>query len=201
MLGYLTHDIARFASENPTIDEMIMKIYGYSMSSPVGFLSVAFSVVALVLAVYAGTHMVSAREEETAGGPTPCVVAGTSRARWLGSRIGVALGAMLALALVAAVGAWAGANVSGASVGLLDVGRGLVQRDPDGAAVRRALGAGVRRGASGDGLCRVRGGRPSRSSIQIVGGLSSAPSWLTKLSPFSHIAPVPAASVDVPRRS
>jgi hypothetical protein len=33
--------------------------------------------------------------------------------------------------------------------------------------------------------------------IQIVGGLSTAPSWVMDLSPFSHLAPVPATPVDV----
>lgn len=195
VLGYLTHDMGRFASENPTIDDMIAKIYGFSMSSAVGFLSLAFSVVALLLAVYAGTHMLSAREEETAGRVDNLVVIGTSRTRWLVSRIGIALGAMLALAFVAAVGAWAGANVSGSPVALGDVVEGSYNVIPTallfGGLSVLAFGV-VPRATAYVAFGAVTAG----FLIQIVGGLSSAPSWVTKLSPFSHIAPVPAAAVD-----
>ena len=196
VLGYLTHDMGRFAAENPTIDDMITRIYGFSISSAVGFLSLAFSVVALVLAVYAGTHMMSAREEETSGRVDALVVVGTSRARWLVSRVGVALGAMLALALVAAVGAWAGANVSGASVSLRDVVAASYNVIPTalffGGLSVLAFGAVPRLTAT-----VAFGAVAVAFLVQIVGGIASAPSWVSKLSPFSHIAPVPAASVDV----
>ena len=32
--------------------------------------------------------------------------------------------------------------------------------------------------------------------VQVFGGMASSPAWVTKLSPFSHIAPVPASPVD-----
>ena len=195
VLGYLTHDMARFAAENPSIDDMIKRIYGFSMGSAIGFLSLAFTVVALVLAVYAGTHMLSAREEETAGRVDNLVVAGTSRARWLMSRIGVALGAMLGLAFVAAVGAWAGANVSGSSVGLLDVVEGSYNVIPTalffGGLSVLAFGVAPRATAA-----VAFGAVMLAFLVQIFGGMASSPAWVTKLSPFSHIAPVPASPVD-----
>jgi ABC-2 type transport system permease protein len=196
VLGYLTHDMARFADENPSIDDMIKRIYGFSMSTAAGFLSLAFSVVALVLAVYAGTHMLNAREEETAGRVEGLVVGGTSRTRWLISRIGVALGAMLGLALVAAIGAWAGANLSGSSVGLIDVVEGSYNVIPTALLFGglSVLAFGVVPRAT---IYVAFGAVTFAFLIQIIGGLSSSPAWVTKLSPFSHIAPVPAASVDV----
>jgi len=196
VLGYLTHDMARFAAENPTIDDMIKRVYGFSMGSAAGFLSVAFSVVALVLAVYAGTHMLVAREEETTGRVEHLVVGGSSRAGWLMARIGIALAAMFGLAVVAALGAWAGANLSGSSVSLLDVLEGSFNVVPTalffGGLSVLAFGAAPRVTAF-----VAFGAVPVAFLIQIVGGISSSPSWVTKLSPFSHIAPVPAASVDV----
>lgn len=195
VLGYLTHDMARFASENPSIDDMIAKIYGYSIGSAVGFLSLAFSVVALILAVYAGTHMISAREEEISGRADTLVVGGTSRARWLGARITVALGAMVALALIAAIGAWAGANLSGASISFADAAAASFNVVPTallfGGLTVLAFGAVPRATAY-----VAFGTATVAFLIQTIAGLSGAPSWLIDLSPFSHIAPVPASSMD-----
>jgi ABC-2 type transport system permease protein len=196
VLGYLTHDMVRFAHDNPTITKMINRIYGYSFASASGFLSVSFSVVALLLAVYAGSHMLTAREEEAAGRADTLVIAGTSRARWLGARIAIALVAMAMLAVVAAAGAWLGANVSGASVSFLHALEASVNVIP----VSLLFGglAVLTFGAAPRITAYVAFGAVTAAFlIQIVGGISKAPGWLTKVSPFAHIAPVPATSVDV----
>jgi ABC-2 type transport system permease protein len=195
VLGYLTHDMVRFVHDNPTITKMLDRIYGYSIASPVGFLSVSFGFLALVLAVYAGSHMLSAREEEAAGRADTLVVAGTSRVAWLLSRIAIALVAMALLAVVAAFGAWLGANVSGASVSFVHALEASFNVIPAallfGGLSVLAFGTVPRFTAyvafGAVGLCYV---------IQVVGGLAHAPHWLTKVSPFAHLAPVPAASVN-----
>lgn len=196
VLGYLTHDMVRFAAENPAIDELMIKIYGYSMGSPVGFMSVSFTVVAMVLAVYAGTHMLSAREEEAAGRADNMLVAGTSRERWLASRLAIALGAMAVLAVVAAIGAWAGVNLSGSSLSLTDALAASINVVPTallfGGLSVLAFGAVPRATAY-----VAFGAVTIAFLVQLVGGLSAAPGWLMNLSPFSHIAPVPATSMNV----
>ncbi|HXY90866.1 MAG TPA: hypothetical protein VEP49_00150 [Acidimicrobiia bacterium] len=195
VMGYLTRDIVRFAHDNPAIEDQITKIYGYSMNSAVGFLSLAFGVVALVLAVFAGAQMVSAREEEAAGRTDTVVVAGTSRARWLVARIAVALVAIAALALVAALGAWAGANVSGASVGFVDAVEASFNVVP--AALLFGGLAVLAFGALPRATTYVAFGAAAVAYlIQVVAGLSGAPGWLIDLSPFSHLAPVPATPVN-----
>ena len=140
--------------------------------------------------------MLNAREEETTGRVEHLVVGGTSRSGWLMARIGVALAAMLGLALVAALGAWAGANLSGSSISLLDVMEGSFNVIPTALLFGglSVLAFGARPRAT---TYVAFGAVAVAFLLQIVGGLSSSPSWVTKLSPFSHIAPVPAASVDV----
>jgi ABC-2 type transport system permease protein len=195
VLGYLTHDMARFAHENPTIDEQIKQIYGYSMTSPEGFLSLAFSTVALVLAVYAGTQMLSAREEETEGRADTMLVRGTSRVRWLGSRVAIAMTAMAVLALVAAIGAWVGAQVSGEPITVADTLAASFNVVP-----AALLFGGLSVLAFG-AVPRVTayvafGGAGAAFVIQLLAGLAGAPSWLGDLSPFSHLAAVPAVPVN-----
>jgi len=196
VLGYLTHDMVRFANDNPTITKALNRVYGYSIASPVGFLSVSFGFAALLLAVYAGSHMLSAREDEAAGRADTLVIAGTSRIAWLLSRIAIALIAIAVLALVAAFGAWLGASVSGVSVGFVHSLEASINVIPAsllfGGLSVLAFGSFPRFTAyvtfGSVAACYV---------IQVLGGLSHAPHWLTKVSPFAHIAPVPAASVDL----
>jgi ABC-2 type transport system permease protein len=195
VLGYLTHDMARFARENPTIDKQIKQIYGFSMTSPEGFLSLAFSTLALLLAVYAGTQMLSAREEETEGRADTMLVRGTSRARWLGSRVAVALIAIAALAVVAALGAWAGAQVGGQSITVGDTLAASFNVIPAallfGGLSVLAFGAVPRVTAY-----VAYGAATAAFVIQLLAGLAGAPPWLGDLSPFSHLAAVPAVPVN-----
>jgi ABC-2 type transport system permease protein len=196
VLGYLTHDMVRFANDNPTITADLNRIYGYSIASPTGFLSVSFGIVALLLAVYAGSHMLSAREEEAEGRTDTLVIAGTSRAAWLGARITIALIAMALLAVVAAFGAWLGANTSGASVTFVHALEASVNVIP--AALLFGGLSVLAFGAAPRITSYVAFGAVALAYlIQIIGGLSKAPHWLTKVSPFTHLAPVPATSVNI----
>ena len=196
VLGYLTKDVLVFASDNPALDRTMVKEFGYSLTAPTGYVAIAFGFVATLLAVYAGTHMMSAREDEAAGRADTLLVMGSSRVRWLVSRLTIAFGAMLVLALAGAAGTWAGANVSGAAVGVLDAVKGSLNVVPaallfSGLAVL-AFGAVPRATAyTAFGTVTVA------YVIQIVGGLAGAPAWLTDVSPFAHIAAVPAVPVNV----
>lgn len=193
VLGYLTNDVVVFTRDNAAIDDMVKKMFGFSMSEPAGYLGLAFTVAAMVLGVYAGSHLVAARDEEAGRRADNLLVAQVSRARWLGTRIALAVGATLGLALATAVGAWLGVLASGAHISLYDSLRGTFNVVP------AALFFG--------GLAVLAFGLVPRTTsyvaygsvalgyvVQIVAGLSSAPAWLMDLSPFWHISPVPARS-------
>ena len=68
VIGYLTRDMVTFVAENPTIDDMMIRIYGYSLAAPAGFLGVSFALVAMLLAVYVG-HAAGERARRRGRGP------------------------------------------------------------------------------------------------------------------------------------
>jgi ABC-2 type transport system permease protein len=191
VIGYLTKDVIIFTQDNASINEMVTKMFGFSIGTPAGYLGLAFTVAAMVLGVYAGTHLVSAREEEAAGRADNLLVGGIGRVLWLMSRLLIAMGAMAALAFAAAVGAWVGVLASGASIGLLDSFKGAANVLPVavffGSLAVLAFGVAPRTTAY-----VAFGSVTSAYVVQIVAGLTNAPSWLIDVSPFTHLAPVPA---------
>jgi ABC-2 type transport system permease protein len=196
VIGYLTKDVITFTLDNPSINDMITKMFGFSIGTPAGYLGLAFTMAAMVLGVYAGTHLVSAREEESTGRADPVLVAGVGRVRWLMSRLTIAVGAVVALSLAAAVGAWLGVIASGSSIGLLDALKGALNVLPValffGSLTVLAFGLAPRITSY-----VAFGSVAAAYVIQIVAGLTSAPSWLIDVSPFTHLAPVPATGPNV----
>lgn len=191
VLGYLTNDVVVFTQDNAAIDDMVRKMFGFSMSEPAGYLGLAFTVAAMVLGVYVGSHLVVARDEEGAGRADNLLVAQVSRARWLLTRVGFAVGATLGLALATGVGTWLGVLASGAHISLWDSLRGTFNVVP------AALFFGGLAVATFGLAPRVTsyvayGSVALGYLVQVVAGLASAPAWLMDLSPFWHISPVPA---------
>lgn len=196
VLGYLAKDVVTFAKDNPTIDDMMRGIYGFSLTSATGFVGISFTVVAMLLAVYAGTHLLNAREEESASRADHVLVGGATRAGWLGARLAVATCAVLVLAFLSAVGVWLGVLAGGATLSFLDALRGSFNVVP--AAVLFGGLAVAAFGLAPRATAYVAFGTVTVSYvIEVLGGLSDAPSWLLDCSPFTHIAPVPARPVDV----
>jgi ABC-2 type transport system permease protein len=181
--------------QDQNINELTSRIGGASLATIDGFLGLAFGVVALVLAVFAGAQIVAAREEEASGRVDNLLTAGAGRARWLAGRAAVMVGSVVALALVGGLSAWAGVALSGAGAGAGGMLRGALNVVPVallfGGLTVLVFGlwpratAGVAFGAVA--LAYV---------VQLFGSIAEAPSWLLDLSPFAHVAPVPAVAAD-----
>ena len=132
--------------------------------------------------------------EEADGRLETLLCAPVARRGWLGGRAALAVAGAVALALAAGLFAWAGSQAAGADVGLgkmLEAGLNALPAALlflGGAALAFAL---VPRIASG----LAYGALAVAFLWQLVGGLLGAPSWVVKLTPFSHIGFVPAQSL------
>jgi len=196
VLGYLTKDVVTFVRDSPSIDEMVTKMFGFSMGDPEGYVGLTFTVAAMVFGVYVGTHLISARDEEACGRADHLLVGGVGRARWLGARVVLAVGAMTGLALVSAVAVWMGAIASGASISLVDTARGALNVVP----VSLLYGglAVATFGAAPRATSYVVFGSVALSYVlQVVGGIADVPHWVLDLSPLWHVAPVPASGPNI----
>ncbi len=165
-----------------------------SISTPTGYLGVAFLFVIVVVCAFCCAQIGAARNEEAEGRLETLLCAPVARRGWLGGRAALAVAGAVALALVAGLFAWAGTQAAGADVGLgkmLEAGLNALPAALlflGGAALAFAL---VPRIAAG----LAYGALAVAFLWQLVGGLLGAPSWVVKLTPFSHIGFVPAQSL------
>jgi ABC-2 type transport system permease protein len=156
-------------------------------------LGVCFLILAVLVAFAAAGQLTAARSEESGGRLDHILVRPVSRASWLGGRLVLAVGLLLASGVGAGLFAWIGAASQHAGVSiatLLDAGVNLV---PPAVAI---LGIGV----------LALGIRPRMTSIVIyallgwslliviVGGIGAVSHWVLDTSVFHQMASAPAVS-------
>lgn len=196
VLGFLAADMIDYLRSDKNLMDMFSRIGGNSIVTVKGFLGLTFTIVSIVLAAYAGSMVSAARTEEAEGRVEGLVTSGVGRGRWLGARVVVGGGGVVALALVGAFAAWVGTVTNGSSIGLGETLLGGLNAVP----VAMVFG----------GLSLLAFGLFPRTTafvaygavavayvVQMIGALAGAPSWVTDLSPFAHVAAVPAVPVDV----
>jgi ABC-2 type transport system permease protein len=173
-----------------SLDEQFQKL-GVSLNSAQGFLGMEFYFLVLAVCLFACFQLAGAREEEGELRLETLLALPVGRRRWLAGRLALAgLGAAV-LSLVAGVLAWAGAASAGAGVPFADLLEAAANTLP---AALLFLGLGalayalVPRASSG-----IAFGLVGASFLwDTIGSLVDAPGWVLGLSPFHHVALVPA---------
>ena len=156
------------------------------------YLGIAFVIVSALIGLQAAAQSAATRDEEAQGYLDNLLVRRVSRARWLGSRLVIAVAALGVVGITSGLTAWIGAASQHAGVPFTKVFVAGLNVVPVGILV---LGLGT----------LVQGIAPRATSIvaysavawsflvEIVGGVLRANHWLLDLSLFHHIAPAPAA--------
>ena len=130
VLGFLAVDVVDYMQHDQSIEDVTSRIGGASVATVDGFLGLAFGLVAVVLALFAGAQIVSAREEEGSGRVEHLLAAGTRRVSWLGGRALVMAGAVVALSVIGGLGTWVGTVLSGSDADLGPMLRGSLNTVP-----------------------------------------------------------------------
>jgi ABC-2 type transport system permease protein len=170
--------------------------YGLSITTAAGYLAVVFALFALLVALFAVSHVGGLRDEESTGRLETVFALPVGRRAWLGGRLAIAATTTAALALLLGVCAWAGSELTGSGVGLA----GLLEAGANCIAVSLlflALGT----------LVYAWLPRPSPGAAfglvgvaflwELLGGILGAPGWLTSASPFHHVTQVPLVAADL----
>ncbi len=170
---------------------------GYpGMGTPEGIVGFAFSLVGIVLAVFAASQAVAIREEEATWRIEHLLVRPIGRVRWLATRTVTAAAAIAIAALSAGVLAWVGTALVGTPIAFTDGLLAGVNLIP---IAWLALGVGI----------AVVGLAPRRTApitytvvvaaylLDFVGGMLELPEAVLDLSPFRHLAAVPAADLNL----
>ena len=193
----LLADTFSSASISRSLEEQLSRVGGASIVTPKGALGFYFLMFVFAISLFACAQVSAARHEEAESRLETLFAARVSRRSWLGGRLLLAAAAALALALTAAILAWAAALSQGAHVPLGDM-----------------LGAGLNCMPSALlflGLSALAYAIAPRSTGLVAYGLVSvafcwylfgallgAPQWTLDLSPFQHVGLVPAQAAKLP---
>ncbi len=195
LIGLLADSLTGFLADSPQYADLAAQAGFADLDTVGGYVAALFSVLAIPVGVYTAARIAADSADESARRLTPLLALPVSRIRWAGTEAGATAGAGTILAVVAGVAAWAGTAIVGAPLGLADALAGAVNALPT---AMLCLGAAL----------LALGWTPS--AVLPVGVLPAAggyllrvfaltfdwPTWIRQLSPFSHVATVPARPAD-----
>ncbi len=160
------------------------------MLQPVGYISFTFIFFVFVVSLFAVSQVAAARHEEAGGQLETVLSQPVARSHWLLGRVGLAVAAACALALIAAGMVWLGAASQGVSVSgwrMLQAAANCVAPAVLFLGLAAVVYAVVPRAAPGFayGLVVVA------LLWQLFGSLLGAPRWLVDATPFAHLGLAP----------
>ena len=188
LLGALSGSVSDAISEG--LNEQFEKL-GTPLNQAQGFLGMEFFFLVVAICVLVCLQVASAREEEAEQRLETLLSLPVSRRRWLAGRLGVAALAAATIALVAGLLAWVGAASAAVDVSLAEMLEAGANALPVAllflglAALAYAIAP---RASSAIAL-----GLVGVSFLwDTIGSLVDVPGWVLGLSPFHHVALVPA---------
>jgi ABC-2 type transport system permease protein len=173
------------------VDKQIAKLGAGSITSASGYLALIFFVYVLGISLFVCAQMGSARREEAGQQLETLLALPVGRTGWLTGRLLLAAGGAAVIALLTGLLTWAGVVAGGTSVSLgqmLEAGANCLP------VALLFLGiAALAYAAAPRASAAISYGLLVLSFLwQAVGALLGAPSWLVGLTPFGHVALVPA---------
>jgi ABC-2 type transport system permease protein len=191
LLGAMLTSILEFLTENPRFAELAAAGGFAGLSSADGFAAALFSLLVIATGMYAATRMATLVADERGQRWTTVLATPVPRPRIAALEIGVTAAGVLVLHTVAALAMWVGSVVTGGPLRLDSALAGALNPAP---VALLALGAAA----------LAVGWLPSAvavvGAVPVVGGFLlnvlvdslRAPQWLQQVSPFPHVASVPA---------
>jgi len=197
LIGLLATAMLDFLHDNPVFARMAAATGFARLASVQGYAASLFALLAVPVGAYAAGRVAAMASDESASRLTLLYSRPVSRVRWAAWEIGIVAVGTVVVAGVAGVATWAGASWVGAGLGLGESLRGALSIVPVallclGAALL-ALGW-VPSAVLAIGLLPAAGG----FLLMVFAQSFRWPSWVGGLSPFTHLAAVPAEPVDLP---
>jgi ABC-2 type transport system permease protein len=195
LIGALIASVLGFFDANHQFADMAAGAGFAGLDSANGFAAALFSLLAIPTGIYATTRLAAMVADERARRWTQVFATDVSRIRLVCNEITAATVGVALLHVFAGLAIWAGASITGAPLLIGEALAGALNSAPIAwlAVGAATLAVGWLPSAVGPlGALPVVGG----FLLNVVTQGSSAPNWVTGLSPFAHLAPVPNAPPD-----
>jgi ABC-2 type transport system permease protein len=193
LVGVISDSVTSGISED--LERQARKFGNASIVTPSGYLGFAFIFFVLAVSLFVCAQIAAARREEADGRLETLLALPLARRRWLAGRLALAAVGAAALALTAAVLAWAGATTQGAGVSLWDM-LGAGANCLPAALLFLALGALAIAIAPRSGAAIAYGLVGVAFVWELFGALLGVPAWMLALSPFHDVGLVPGEPFD-----
>jgi ABC-2 type transport system permease protein len=192
IIGLLADSVSS-TNVSESLNQQLQKLGVSSVTTASGYIAFSFLIFILMVSLFTASQIAAARHEEADQRLETLLAQPVGRGRWLAGRLALAVSGAVLLSLVIGLLTWAGAAAVGADISIADMLGAGANCLPI-ALLFLGLGALafalVPRATSG-----VTYGLVLAAFVwQLFGSLLDLPDWTVKLTPFHHVALVPAES-------
>jgi ABC-2 type transport system permease protein len=197
LIGLLATAMLDFLRENPLFAEYAARAGFVQLSSVEGYVASLFALLAVPVGAFAAARVAAAAHEEAAGQLTLLYSRTVARTRWAAIEAGTVTLGCVVLAATAGLATWAGAAWVGAGLAPGDALWGALSVLP---VALLCLGAALAALGWAPSAVLALGVLPAAGGYLLLVFADSFrwPEWVRGLSPFAHLASVPAEPLDVP---
>lgn len=196
VFGLLAEDFAEVTDGIPQLAEILEQVGFTALDTTEGVVALTTGILILGLALFAAAQVAAVREEEASWRIEHLLVRPLSRGRWLLVRVGVAASAVVVLAAATGGATWLGTVLAGTGLGVGDTARTALNLVP---VAWLFLGLG----AATFGLAPRLTGPVAYGLVlvtyiaDLIASMLDLPEAVADVSPFRHVAAVPADPIDV----
>ncbi|MEU4243612.1 hypothetical protein [Actinoplanes sp. NPDC026619] len=193
LIGLTVKSLTGFLTDNPQFADLAGQAGFAGVQTVEGCVATLFALLAIPIGGFAAARIAAASADEEARRPASLYGGPVTRSRFLAGEAAAAAGGAVVLAAVAGLATWSGVTMTGAGLGLTAALAGAVNVLP---VVALGLGAAILalglfpRAVAAVGAIPTVGG----FLLLVVTERVSLPGTLLGLSPFTHLAPVPATT-------
>ncbi|MBQ0988708.1 hypothetical protein KBX08_01195 [Micromonospora sp. H61] len=193
LLGLIARSMTEFLTGNPEFATMAAQAGFPALGTVEGYAATLYALLAVPVGVFVAVRLAATAADENARRLTLLLAAPVTRARLLAAEAAVAGCAALALITVAGIAMWAGTATVHAGLAPGDALAGAWNVVP---VVLLCLGAAVLALGWAPRTVAAIGALPAAGGFlwQVLADSVDAPSWIRALSPFAHLAAVPATA-------
>ena len=197
LIGLIARSMMDFLNDDPRFAQLAAEAGFVELGSVEGYAASLFALLAVPAGVFVAVRLASAVADEGNGRLAVLLASPVTRFRLLAAEGAAAIGGAVVLITVAGVATWAGAAVVRAELGLGASLAGTWNVLP---IVLLCLGASVLALGWAPRAVATVGVLPAVGGFlwQVIADSVEAPAWVGGLSPFAHLAPVPAVAPDWP---